>query len=308
MSLQQYSLVKAYIKIFLAITFWASVYQLAPLPLRYTDIYMVGFIRYLFASIILLVIHYSYTKTLLPKLNLSQWGYVIAVGFFGVFLYNVTFLWAEKLISGNIVAIIYAFTPCLVTILSSWIFKIKVSQQAKLGILVALLGTIGVVLFSNGISECLNGFSISLGEILSVLAVLCFAAYAIFGKCCVREGVHMLTINTYGAIIGMVMFFVISLSKSDFSTIAHTDIKFWASMVYIAVFGTVIAYVWFLNSIEELGIYRTAVFQNMLPFLVITIGFILYGETISPIALLFGAVVFLGVFITNAAVNKDPCR
>ncbi|MDE4982585.1 cytochrome B6, partial [Francisella tularensis subsp. holarctica] len=76
-------------------------------------------------------------------------------GFFGVFLYNITFLCEEKLISGNIVAIIYAFTPCLITILTSYIFNLKVNQQAKLGILVALLGTIGVVMFSNGAAECL---------------------------------------------------------------------------------------------------------------------------------------------------------
>lgn len=304
MSVKHNSPLVAYLKIFLAVTFWASVYQIAPIPLKYTDIYMVGFVRYFFASAILIAIHYHYTKTIFPKLNIKQWLYVLAVGLFGVFLYNVTFLWAEKLISGNIVAIIYAFTPCLVTILSSFIFKIKVSQQAKVGILVALLGTIGVVLFSNGASECLNGIHINFGEVLSVLAVICFAAYAIFGKFCVQEEVHMITINTYGAIIGMIMFLGVSLFKSDFSEIAHTDFKFWACMLYIAIFGTVIAYVWFLNSLEELGVYRTAVFQNMLPFLVIIIGFVLYGETISTLALIFGGVVFLGVYLTNAAVNK----
>ncbi|MDE4963775.1 EamA family transporter, partial [Francisella tularensis] len=78
----------------------------------------------------------------------KQWAYVIAFGFFGVFLYNITFLWAEKLISGNIFAIIYAFTPCLITILSIYIFNLKVNQQAKICIHVALLGTIGVFMFS----------------------------------------------------------------------------------------------------------------------------------------------------------------
>lgn len=248
--------------------------------------------------------HYYFTKTFFPRLNLKQWAYVIAVGFFGVFLYNITFLWAEKLISGNIVAIIYAFTPCLITILSSYIFNLKVNQQAKIGILVALLGTIGVVMFSNGAAECLNGVQINLGEVLSVLAVVCFAAYAILGKCCVREGVHMITINTYGAIVGMILFAIISLFKADFSQLAYTDFKFWGSMFYIAAFATVVAYVWYLGALEEIGVYKTAVFQNTLPFLVIFIGFLFYGETISTLSLLFGGVVFLGVYLTNAAVNR----
>ena len=298
------SLVKGYTKIVLALVFWASLYHIAPLPLSYVDIYLVGLVRYAFASFIFIVVHYYFTKTFFPRLNFKQWAYVIAVGFFGVFLYNIAFLWAEKLILGNIVAIIYAFTPCLITILSSYIFNLKVNQQAKIGILVALLGTIGVVLFSNGAAECLNGVQINLGEVLSVLAVVCFAAYAILGKCCVREGIDMITINTYGAIVGMIMFAIISLFKADFSQLAHTDFKFWGSMLYISAFATVVAYVWYLGALEEIGVYKTAVFQNTLPFLVILIGFLFYGETISTLSLLFGGIVFLGVYITNAAVNR----
>jgi len=297
---------KGYTKILLALVFWASLYHIAPLPLSYVDIYLVGLIRYIFASTIFLAIHYYYLGCFIPKLNIRQWSYIVAVGFFGVFLYNMAFLWAEKLISGNIVAIIYAFSPCLITILSSIVLKMKVNAQAKLGILVALIGTIGVVLFSSGgdMAQCLNGVQISFGEVLSVLAVIFFAAYAILGKCCVREGVHMITINTYGAIVGMIMFAIVSSFNSDFSTLAHTDFEFWASMLYIAIFATVIAYVWYLGALEEIGVYKTAVFQNMLPFLVILIGFVAYGETISILSLLFGAIVFLGVYMTNVAVNK----
>lgn len=299
------SLLQGYVKIFLALVFWASLYHIAPLPLEYVDIYLVGLIRYIMASFIFLVVHYFFTKTLFPRLNLKQWLYVIAVGFFGVFLYNIAFLWAEKLISGNIVAIIFAFSPCLITILSSYMFQMKVNQQAKIGILVALLGTIGVVMFSSESSvQCSTGINMNLGEILSILAVVCFSAYAIFGKCCVRAGVNMITINTYGAIVGMIMFAVVSLFKSDFSELAHTDIKFWGSMLYIAAFATVLAYLWYLRALEEIGVYKTAVFQNTMPFLVILIGFVLYGETISILSLLFGGVVFLGVYMTNVAVSK----
>ncbi len=299
------SLLQGYVKIFLALVFWASLYHIAPLPLEYVDIYLVGLIRYAMASLIFLVVHYFFTKTLFPHLNLRQWLYVIAVGFFGVFLYNIAFLWAEKLISGNIVAIIFAFSPCLITILSSYMFQMKVNQQAKIGILVALLGTIGVVMFSSNSSmECSTVINMNLGEILSILAVVCFSAYAIFGKCCVRAGVNMITINTYGAIVGMIMFAVVSLFKSDFSELAHTDIKFWISMLYIAAFATVLAYLWYLRALEEIGVYKTAVFQNTMPFLVILIGFVLYGETISILSLLFGGVVFLGVYMTNVAVSK----
>ncbi|MDE4974058.1 EamA family transporter, partial [Francisella tularensis] len=89
-------------------------------------------------------------------------------------------------------------------------------------------------------------------------------AYAILGKGCVREGVHMITINTYGARVGMILFAIISLFKADFSQLAYTEFKFWGSMFYIAAFATVVAYVWYLGDLEEIGVYNTAVFQNTL--------------------------------------------
>ncbi|MDE5037678.1 cytochrome B6, partial [Francisella tularensis subsp. holarctica] len=65
------SLTKGYAKIVLALLFWASLYHIAPLPLSYFDIYLVGFIRYAFASWIFIVVNYYFTKTFFPRLNLK---------------------------------------------------------------------------------------------------------------------------------------------------------------------------------------------------------------------------------------------
>ena len=91
---------------------------------------------------------------------------------------------------------------------------------------------------------------------------------------------------------------------SDYSTLLHTDWKFWASILYLSIFATVIAYIWYLESIHEIGVYKTAVFQNTLPFMVIIIGFVIYDETVSALSLLFSFVVILGVYMTNIATKK----
>lgn len=83
----------------------------------------------------------------------------------------------------------------------------------------------------------------------------------------------MITVNTYGAIVCMIMFAIVSLFKAGFSQLAYTDFKFWGSMLYIVAFATVIAYIWYLGALEEIGIYKIVVFQNTLPFLVILLVF-----------------------------------
>ena len=293
-----------YIKIFAAIFFWASLYHIIKIPLEQIDPYFIGFIRYLLASVILIFFHKKYTGEILPKLNTKQWIYVFAVGFFGLFCYNIAFFEAEKRVSGNIVAVIFAFTPCVIAIVSSYIFKSKIATLGKIGIIIAFIGTIGVVGACNTNQCSTEFFHISTGELLSIMTVVFFTILTIFSKFATNNGVKSLTINTYATVVCMIFFTIVSLFSTDFSKVSNLSISFWVSMVYIAFFSTVLAYLWFIDSIVAIGVYKTAVFQNTLPFLVIAIGFVFFGEEVSAWVILFGILIFAGVFITNLSNKK----
>jgi drug/metabolite transporter (DMT)-like permease len=98
---------------------------------------------------------------------------------------------------------------------------------------------------------------------------------------------------------GTVLFLPIGLvAMSDFKLGAVTP-QGWAGLLYCALITSVIAYTlwyWALNFIEAA---RVAVFNNIQPVVAALIGWILLGETITPIFVVGGLLVVAGVWLTE---------
>jgi drug/metabolite transporter (DMT)-like permease len=78
------------------------------------------------------------------------------------------------------------------------------------------------------------------------------------------------------------------------------------SLVFLGVFGTAIAFVWFYEGVQAIGPARTAVFINLVPVAAVTLGVLLLGEPLELSMLTGGALVILGVFIINRPAVAMP--
>ena len=301
-----------YLKLILALLLWAGLYHIAKPATIAADPFLVGFLRYTIAAVIFLCILKIRSKSFNPNFNLTQWFLVAAVGSVGVFAYNVFFLNAEALISGNIVAILYAFAPCLTTLISSIVFKTRLNLLSKIGIVIALLGSLGVINYATpscGQYFCTSIFtSIGRGEIFGVLATISFACYSVLSKYTSSKNVSSLPMNTYAAVFGSILLGITASFKSDFSVLSHVGLSFWAAIFYIAVLATIIAYLWYIDAIIHLGVFKTVVFQNTIPLQTVLIGYLFFHSQIGLGELVCGGVILLGVYITNYALTKAYCN
>jgi len=298
-----------YVKLILAIAIWASIYHVAKIATKVADVEVVAFVRYLITAIVFIFLHRFKTGRFIPNLDKNQWLWVCILGIVGVFLYNFLFFSAEALISGNIVAIMYAFAPCLTTIISSYVFKTSLSWLSKLGILIALLGSLGVINYATpecGKLFCPNIIThVGRGEIFGILATIMFACYAVISKYTAQKNVAAITMNTYAAVVGCICLGLITIINSDLSVIPHLGFEFWASEIYMSIIATVLAYIWYLDAIFKLGVFKTVIFQNTIPLQAVIIGYIFFGATIGAGALICGIVVLCGVYITNYALSLN---
>ncbi len=296
-----------YLKLIAALLFWGGLYHVAKPAAEAADPFIVAFLRYLIASILLLIVLRIKSGKLKPNLNLRQWLLIISIGTIGICFYNIFFMSAEALISGNIVAILYAFAPCLTTIISSYLFKTHLNWLCKLGIVLALLGSIGVVNFATPGCEklyCTTIFSnINRGEIYGILATVVFACYSVLSKCASHQNISGLVINTYAAVVGCILLGVISLFTSNYSEITTLGSSFWLALLYMSVLATVIAYLWYIDALINLGVFKTVVFQNTLPLQTVLIGYLFFHEKVSFGELACGGVVLAGVYLTNYALT-----
>lgn len=300
----------AYFKLAGVVLIWAGVFHVGKYLVGDTDIFTISFLRFLIATIILLSIYFA--KHGIKKAFIKpdeHWKILWLIGLIGVFGYNVLFFGAETLVSANKVAIFFAFTPCITIVLGKAILGHKVKPLAYGGIIVALLGTIGVITMSKDpepYSCIITNTSLPLGEILSILAAVAMALYNVLNKKAAEIGLDSLTITTFSALMGTLFLFVTFLLFGHHGMdIMHKSVAFWVSIIYTSVIATVVAYRWYSDAIRELGVGKTSVFQNGIPLFTVLIGVVFLGNHVSTHVLLSGLVIIIGVIMTNMSSIKN---
>ncbi|MFN7095881.1 MAG: DMT family transporter, partial [Burkholderiales bacterium] len=202
----------AYLKLIAVVIIWGGNYHAAKYLVKDTDIYTVSFLRFALAALMLLFIQHNKHGAMGYKKSPIQWWMLIAIGFVGIFIYNIFFFGAESLIPANNVAILYAFTPCITVVFSSIFLKQKISCLGYVGVIIALVGTIGVINTSD--TNCGKFFCgelfrhLSLGELLAILATVSMSCYNILNRKAALMNLDPLHITTFGAVFGAIFLFI----------------------------------------------------------------------------------------------------
>lgn len=294
-----------YTKLISSILIWASLYHVArTLLIENISIFSLIFLRYGIATVVLFLLLKLKTGKIIYQLNIKQIVMLCFSGCFGISLYNIAFLSAESLVSGDIVAIMFSFAPCITVILSIIFLRMKINAIAIFGFICALIGTIGVINYATpscGEFFCLQTFTNwNAGIGYSLLAAVCFAINAIIVRQLSQTNLTGLMINSYSSFLGLIIVIVVTLIKQQpFIYSNEETYPFMFAMLYTSLFATVLAYLWYTESIVNLGILKTVIFQNTLPLWTVIIGFIFFNDILSSQIMICGVIVIFGVITTN---------
>ncbi|TXI92337.1 MAG: hypothetical protein E6Q33_07185 [Neisseriales bacterium] len=299
----------AYLKLTLAIISWAGVYHAANYLVRHLDMYSTAFIRYLIASIILIIIlKIKRGRIFDAELFKKNCLLLISVGVVGIGLYNLAFFGAEKYLTANMVVLIFSFSPCLTAFMASIVFRQKIPLTGYLSMLVALSGTIGVINYANpacGKFFCTEIFThLSIGEVYALFLCLFAAIFSLMNRKATQRKIDSLTITSYAAVFGCIVLFFSMLMFGNISEITHQSINFWLVMAYTSIIGSVAAYFWYSEAIGALGVPKVVVALNAIPFTTLVMSVIFFNQKISLSIILCGMIIITGVILTNLSLSK----
>ena len=74
-----------------------------------------------------------------------------------------------------------------------------------------------------------------------------------------------------------------------------------ASLLYLGVLGTALAFVWYYMSVKKLRRGVTSIFNNLVPVFGVAISVLVLGEPLLPSMLIGGAVAIGGVMMVSRA-------
>lgn len=294
----------AYVKILCVIIIFGSLYFVAKYLVSMVNTSMIVFLRFFIASLILMVFYIKTKGKKGFKKPVFHWFLLFLTGFFFAYLYNISFFESETFLDPDLVAILFSFTPCLTVLLGILLLKEKGNVLTYLGVLLAFIGTIGIINLSNNDCKqffCLKTFSnFSIGYVYAIMASFSMAFYSLVAKKAVNENIDSLTISTFSSSFGVLLLFMNNFFfKSDFSLLLKQPLLFWIAVFYTAIFGTVLAYKWYVDALSVLGINKTSVFLNGVPLSAMLMGVIVFNNEISFAQFCAALVIIVGVMITN---------
>jgi|SRR5690554_3575634 len=232
------------------------------------------------------------------KIKRSQWKHLFIAGLLGSGLPAVLFPIAQTEISSSITGILNSLVPLFTVIIGLVFFKMEFRKLKMLGALLGLIGAIGLLLVSGGVSFAPENSTYAL---LVVLATVSYATNVNFIKIFLKE-IDAVNITSFGFLLigplaGTYLF------STNFIEIMQTDETAWRNLFYIsilAVFGTSIAVILFNMLIKQVSAVFASSVTYIIPVFAIIWG-LLDGEMLQARQFVFVATILTGVFI----INKD---
>jgi drug/metabolite transporter (DMT)-like permease len=281
-------------KMSLAALFWGGTYITGKIVTAEMNAPQAALWRFLIAVVALLALT-RIQRQKLPRLTARQWGAVGCLGLAGVTLYNLFFMYGLQSVQASRASLVIALCPAA-TMFGAVLFMGDRLTLGKLaGTALALLGV--AIEMSNGNPRTFLDQGIGRGEIALFGCVLLWAFYTLLSKRTLSD-LTPLSATTYAALAGTAMLVIVALARGEL-TIPHVSTGAWLSLAYMGVFGTAMAFVWYLEGVSALGPARAAIFVNLVPVAAITLGVLLLGERLTAPIVVGGCLVVAGIWLIN---------
>lgn len=289
----------AYFSLLGTVVFWGVTFIWTRQVLDYYSPMTIVFIRLVLAT--LLLGGFSIQVKKLQKIERNDMKKFFLLAFFQPFLYFVGEGYGIKYTSSSIAAIVISTIPLFTPIGAYIFFKEKLSRMNIVGLLVSFFGVM-VIILEKEIAA--NTENLAFGMLFLVMAVLAALGYSVLIKQLTeRYNVH--SINTYQNIFGSI-FFIPWMVLFGIGEIVNTaiNLKVVFTLIELAVFGSVLAFVFFTIGIRELGISKASAFNNAIPVVTVVAAYFWLGEIITAQKLLGMGIVLTGLFLAQIKKRK----
>ena len=284
-----------------AVLIWGSTWYAIKFQLGIVDPEVSLVYRFALAAIILLAFCLWRKKNL--KFSLSEHRFMALQGLFLFSSNYLVFYWATELLTSGIVALLFS-TVILMNIINSAIFLGKrVNTRVIVGAIFGIAGIAAV--FWSELSVVENNAKSWHGLWLCLIATLFASIGNILSARNQKNKLPVMQTNAWGMAYGTIIMILYALfSGADFTY--DSSISYSLSLVYLSVFGSILAFGCYLTLIGRIGADKAAYSAVLFPVIALGISTLFEGYQWSIEALFGFFLVLLGNYIvlTKSRVGK----
>ncbi|MCY6958038.1 DMT family transporter [Clostridium brassicae] len=282
-----------YFLMVLSALFWAGAFIAAKLSAPHIPVFTLTFLRFLIATLILYFV-ISFKEKSIYKLKKQDIPVFLFTGIVGMVGYHIFFFKASLYTTAINSSIIAASNPIITTILSFIFLKDKLNYKGIAGILLSFTGVILTI--TNGNVKAITSINFNRGDILMLLAVLCWAAYGVYSKK-VMPRYSPMTLTFYSFLFCTLFLIPFVIYENPMALINKVPTYSYIAVVYMSIFASVIGYLVQQMSIKQIGPSRTSIFVNLVPIFSIILSALILNESITIVKIFAAVFIITGVYI-----------
>lgn len=282
----------------MAMLFWGIAFVWTKVVFEYYQPQTIMLIRLGISSLLM----YMYIRIRKQTIRIDPGDYYrfFILSFFSPFCYFLGENYGLLYVTPTVASIVISTIPVFAPILGFLAFREKLSVINITGFVVGFSG-VGVMVLDHEFK-----FSASpLGVGLLFFAVIAALINMVYLKRLVIKysPLHIIFVqNLIGALLFLPLFLVLDLK--DFVSIKPSS-EAILSLIALAVFGSMLAYIFYTASVRSLGIARASIFGNLIPVFAAISSLIILKETIDASKIAGMVLVIGGLLMTQvSALNK----
>jgi drug/metabolite transporter (DMT)-like permease len=283
-----------YLLLGLTALFWAGNIVLARYVGGHVPPLTLSCIRWIGTFLMLLPFAWPYLRKDWPVLRTGL-PYMILLSITGFAINNAVSFWALQYTEALNALLIQSAGPLFVALWSLTLFGVRLTPAQLGGVVISLCGVLTILL--RGDLAALAGIRLNRGDLMFASSLLSFGLYSALLQR--RPKIHQLSLITFTTGCGALLLVPFSIWEFLAGLRLTPDALSLATLAYVVIFPSILAYLFFNRGIALIGPNRAAPFLHLVPVFGSAMAILLLGEELRLFHLIGYALVLAGVVIAS---------
>jgi len=208
---------------------------------------------------------------------------------------NALSYWSLEYTTALNALLIQSSGPLFVALWALVLFGVRLTLAQLAGIVISLLGVLTIIL--RGDVTALAAIRLNRGDLMFAGAVASFGLYSALVTR--RPVIHQLSLVTFTMGCGAVMLIPFAIWEYVSGFPPKADLLTAATLSYVVVFASTLAYTFFNRGVALIGPNRAAPFLHLVPVFGSVMAIVLLGEELKPFHVIGYVLVLAGVIIAS---------
>jgi drug/metabolite transporter (DMT)-like permease len=283
-----------YLLLSLSALFWAGNIVLARYVAGHIPPLTLSCARWIGAFFMLLPFAWPQLKRDWPALR-ARLPLIVALSATGFAFNNALSYWALQYTEALNALMIQSSGPLFVALWSLTLFGVRLTWAQFAGIAISLAGVLTIIL--RGDPGALVSIQFNRGDVMFAAAVMSFGLYsALMSR---RPKTHQLSLISFTIGCGALLLLPFSIWEFSTGLSPKFDVLTVGTLIYVVIFASTLAYLFFNRGIALIGPNRAAPFLHLVPVFGSAMAILLLGEQPRLFHLIGYALVLAGVVIAS---------